>query len=177
AEASRCRCSVIRSSSPRAAGATLEQTSSVPTPSSAISSNLAFARRRLAASRSGATPSKSRNGWYSSIRRPRSAARSRICAGEDAELIRSLSKISTPSKPTCAAVVSFSSRVPLSDTVAIDLRIAATPGAGHEVPVHRLLVRRQPGEEPERLGGLRDHHPAPGGGTAAAGPGRAQQLG
>jgi hypothetical protein len=56
-------------------GVTDEQTSMVSVPSSSITANLWSARRRLALSWSGSTVSKSRNGWYRSIDRPRSAQR------------------------------------------------------------------------------------------------------
>src|SRR5215470_9067801 len=96
--------------------------------------------------------------------RPRSLARSRTSAGEAGQLTRSLSKISTPSKPTRAAAASFSSRVPLSETVAIDLRItrtapiAARLDGGTQTPVHPLRIGFVPGEQAHGLGGLeRDH--------------------
>src|SRR6266516_4497714 len=123
--ASWCSCAAASASSSMVAADTLEQTSSRSVPSARMSSNLPCARRRLRASSSAGIASKSRNGWYISMRSPRSEARRRISAGEEAQLTRSFSKISTPSKPTWAAAASFSSSVPLSVTVAMDLRMLA----------------------------------------------------
>ena len=44
--------------------------------------------------------------------------------GLSGQAMRSFSKISTPSKPARAAAESFSSSVPLSDTVAMERRMA-----------------------------------------------------
>ena len=71
--------------------------------------------------------SKSRNGWNSRMRRPRSAAMRRTSAGGPSKYIRSFSKISTPSKPAAAIAVSFSISVPPSETVAIERSISASP--------------------------------------------------
>ena len=73
--------------------------------------------------------SKSRNGWYRSMERPRSAHRERSSAADHGEATKSGSKISTPSKPASLAATSFWSRVPLRQTVAIDVRM--TPSCGH----------------------------------------------
>ena len=94
-----------------------------------MSANFAAARRRFCSSRSGPTPSKSRNGWYRSSDSPSSSARARIASGESGEATRSGSKISTPSNPASRAATSFSSSVPLRQTVAIDVRMA--PSCGH----------------------------------------------
>lgn len=64
-----------------ASAATEEQTSMVSVPSSSITANLCSGRRTFASSRPGCTVSKSRNGWYRSIDRPRSAHRLRTSAG------------------------------------------------------------------------------------------------
>ena len=56
-------CSAARSSSSRAAGDTLEHTSTMDAPSASMSASLASARRRLRASTASGTASKSRNGW------------------------------------------------------------------------------------------------------------------
>jgi hypothetical protein len=58
--------------------------------------------------------------------RPRPAARSRICSGERGQEIRSFSKISTPSNPAAAIAASFSVRVPLTETVAMHLRMPSS---------------------------------------------------
>ena len=68
-------CPASTSRSATASGATAEQTSTRSVPSSAMTANLCSARRRLAAKRSGEVESRSRNGWYRSIERPRSAQR------------------------------------------------------------------------------------------------------
>src|ERR1700761_3204903 len=54
------------------------------------------------------------------IFRPRSSAMRRTSAGEPSKYSKSFSKISTPSKPAARIAVSFSTRVPLIDTVAIE---------------------------------------------------------
>ena len=93
---------------------------------------------------------------------PSASARSRTSAGASGELIRSGSKISTPSKPAAAAASSFSSSVPLRQTVAIERRIRRRrPRVSvGEVAQHPLAVGRDAGEQLERAGGLHDGHPA-----------------
>ena len=95
----------------------------VSAPSRSMTSNLRSARLRLAAKRPGGIASKSRKGWYSSTARPRSAACPRIRSAGNGAVTRSLSKISTPWNLACAIAASFSGSVPLTDTVAIDLRM------------------------------------------------------
>jgi hypothetical protein len=56
--------------------------------------------------------------------RPRSAARRRTSSGLISLEIRSFSKISTPSNPARLIAVSLSASEPLSDTVAMDLRMS-----------------------------------------------------
>ena len=95
--------------------------------------------------------------------RPSASARARTSAGASGELIRSGSKISTPSKPAAAAASSFSSSVPLRQTVAIERRISdrpTAPASDGEVAQHPLAVGRDAGEQLERAGGLHDRHPA-----------------
>ena len=67
--------------------------------------------------------SKSRKGWNSRMRKPRSARCVRTSAGGPSKYSRSFSKISMPSKPAAAMAVSFSISVPPSDTVAIERSI------------------------------------------------------
>ncbi|MFF4038034.1 hypothetical protein [Streptomyces sp. NPDC001816] len=55
--------------------------------------------------------------------RPRSAVRAAISSGDRGLASRSFSKLSTPSKPARAAAVSFSVRVPLRQTAAVDLAL------------------------------------------------------
>ena len=57
-------------------------------------------------------------------------AAARICAGRSGDAIRSGSNSSTPSKPACAAASSFSSSVPLRQTVAIERLTPSAPRSG-----------------------------------------------
>ena len=88
-----------------------------------MTSNLASARRRFAANCASGTASKSRSGWYMTISRPSASARRRTSAGPAGAAIRSGSNSSTASKPAAAAAASFSSSVPLRQTVAIERRL------------------------------------------------------
>ncbi len=106
---------------PTLSGETFEHTISRSQPSSAIRSNLRSARANTRSRFSPVMPSKSRNGWKVMISSPRSAQRWRTSAGVPLNDSRSFSKISTPLKPAAAIASSFSSRLPLSDTVAIDI--------------------------------------------------------
>jgi hypothetical protein len=98
----------------------------VSVPSSAITSNLCSARTRFASSRAGGTASKSRNGWYRSMVRPRSAQRARTSFGDQGATTRSFSNSSMPSNPAAAAAAILLSRVPETHTVAIALRNAVS---------------------------------------------------
>src|SRR5690349_127271 len=87
-----------------------------------MTSNLRSARRKFAARRSGATASKSRNGWYTTMDRPRRAHSSRIRPGDHADALRSFSNNSTLSNRAAAAADSLSSKVPDRHTVAMARR-------------------------------------------------------
>src|SRR5262249_3476615 len=65
-------------------------------------------------------PSKSRNGWSAHMRRPRSPHMRATSRAEPSKQVKSFSKISTASKPAAAMVLSFSSRAPPIETVAIE---------------------------------------------------------
>src|SRR4051812_41125466 len=140
-----------------------------------MTANFASARRRLAAKRSSGTASKSRSGWYSAISSPRASQRARTSAGVSGEAIRSGSKSSTASKPAAAAAASFSSSVPLRQTVAIDRRTTAAlrrlAGLGDElvhVVEHAVTVRLRAREQLERSRRLQGDHGATVEGAAAA---------
>ena len=112
--------SAARSMPPSEAGETLLQISSRSVPSSCIRSNLRSARAKLRARCGSGMPSKSRNGWNAQIARPRSRHRLPTSRGLPSKDSRSFSKISTASNPAAAMARSFSSRAPLSETVAIE---------------------------------------------------------
>ena len=84
-----------------------------------MASNLRSARPKTLERRGSGMPSKSRKGWYTAIVSPRSAAMRRTSAGVPLYDRRSFSKISTELKPALAIACSFSSRVPLRQTVAM----------------------------------------------------------
>ena len=92
--------------------------------------------------------------------------------------MRSGSKSSTSSKPALAAASSFSSSVPLRQTVAIERRIGPAlkrppPWSGDQlgdVLEHALAVGADAGEQLHRVGGLQRHHPGSGERPAAARP-------
>ncbi len=97
-------------------------------PSSAMTSSLAAPGAATPANRSGGTPCTSRRGWNRSMVRPRSAHRMATSAGGSGLATRSLSKISTPSKPAPAIASSLSASRPLSETVAIPDAIRPASG-------------------------------------------------
>src|SRR5439155_3653526 len=136
--ASSCNCAAERSVSPSDTGDVLEQTSISGTPSSCIRSNLRSARSRLRLNNSSGMPSKSRNGWYRSSAKPRSAAIERNSFALPLKLMKSLSNSSIASNRAAAAASSFWRKVPLSETVAIDLRMSRS-SQGNEGPLPSLL--------------------------------------
>jgi hypothetical protein len=120
----RCSCSAVRSGSADEDGSTFEQARNVDVPSAVITSSFVRTRCSTASNRSGATPCTSRTGWNRSIVSPRSAHRDLTSRGDSGEDTRSLSNSSIPSKPAAATAVSLSASSPLSETVAIPLRIS-----------------------------------------------------
>ncbi len=97
--ASSCSCAAARSASPSDAGEVLEHTSISGQPNSCITSNLRSARSRLRRNRSSGMPSKSRNGWYRSMPRPRSAACWRSSRALPVKLMKSGSEQLNAIKP------------------------------------------------------------------------------
>ena len=122
--------SAARSMPPTQSGDTFEHIISRSQPSSAITSNLRSARAKTRSRLSPVMPSKSRNGWKAMISSPASSQRWRTSVGVPLNDSRSFSKISTPLNPAAAIAASFSSRLPLSETVAIDIFTGLLPKLG-----------------------------------------------
>src|SRR5262249_13062625 len=112
---------------PSACGETLLHTSSRSVPSSPIRSNFFSARRNASLRCGSGSPSKSRNGCSAQMRSPRSPHMRATSRAEPSKQVKSFSKISTASKPAAAIVLSFSSRAPPIETVAIEWFMLAAP--------------------------------------------------
>src|SRR6266480_6052034 len=99
--------------------------------------------------------------------RPRPSARRRISLGESGQVIRSFSNSSIPSNPAVAAADIFSGRVPLRETVAMDLRMERLHYVRTSSFIKRTRRRRCPGSGAAGAGQvgddrLADHGPVPG---------------
>ena len=141
------------------------------------------ARRGAGCARAGppAPPRSRGTAGRASMRSPSSSARRRTSARRERRADRGRSRTARPpSKPACAAASSFSSSVPLSETVAIERRTPPPLGRARElgeVAQHPLGVGPHAGEQLERARGL-EHGHAAAVERAAAGVARgAQQLG
>src|SRR5262245_63891972 len=113
--------------------------------------------------------------------RPRLSMVLRTSDGVPLKVMRSFSKISTASNFAAAMASSFSFRLPLNETVAIDVFMVMPPREmspsldqpllsdrrrGGESPLHPVEIGKHAGEQPERFDRLVDahagaaHHPA-----------------
>src|SRR5690606_18180126 len=115
---------------------------------------------------------------------PKSAQYCRISSGDKAELIRSFSNSSTPSKPAAAAASSLSSNVPDRHTVAMTRRGSPVSDMRSSLLDEHLEMLEHPfgvgfdaGEQLESLHGLEHGHSATVQHAAAAFGGRVDQFG
>ena len=152
----------------RRRGETLEQTSIVVAPSALHDVELRLGAAQVAREPVVGRRPRSRGtagrGRCSGRARRRGGGRRPASSGE---VMRSASKSSTPSKPAAAAAASFSSSVPLRQTVAIGPRVSAPRAVATAASAGR--ARRSgasmrsasgldAGEERERARGLEDRH-------------------
>ncbi len=110
-----------------------------------MTSNLRSARAKARSRWTPGMPSKSRNGCRVTMSRPSSAQALRTSDGVPLKVTRSFSKISTASNLAAAMASSFSSNVPLRETVAIEVFIDFTPGLPFRSLTARPFVERRDG--------------------------------
>src|SRR5262245_57338655 len=171
---SACKSAAARSMPPSESGDTLLQIMRRSQPNSCMMSNFRSARAKARARLSSGKPSKSRNGCRVITSRPRSPTARRTSRGVPLEDRRSFSKISTASNFAAAMASSFSPRLPLRETVAIEVLMvhpvsmldsvyfgegAFANGNGSEKSaLHSRNIGRNSREQPERFCRLEDAH-------------------
>src|SRR6266536_978893 len=189
---SSCRSAAARSMPPTETGDTLLQIMRRSQPSSCMTSNFRSARAKARSRCLSGMPSKSRNGCRVTMSRPSCSVARRTSAGVPLNVTRSFSKISTAWNCAAAIASSFSLRLPLRDTVAIEVCIGSRLLLGSNLlrglsvsqrgclgkrAVQATKVGSLTREEPEALGCLVHAHAGPAHHLASFGAGGLDQLG